>query len=193
MRGTLGRVARGGRRRSRPPRAWTAAAAGSARSRGRRWRRRRRSRASRRGDPHVGVADDLAAEALGRSRAGCSVTALRAHDARAAGARGAAPLFFRRERFEHPLRDVEARAAIDRFLQDEVEFLGLGDLLDHAVGALEQRLQLLVAPQVEVFAILALQALEIERDARAAPALFARRSLSLIVIGVFLELALQRS
>src|SRR5882672_5776737 len=54
------------------------------------------------------------------------------------------------ERLEHPVRDVHPRAAIHRLLQDEIEFLRFGDLPDHAVGAFEQRRQLLVPPQVQV-------------------------------------------
>src|SRR5688572_4089547 len=75
------------------------------------------------------------------------------------------PLFFGREDLQDALGDVESRASIHRFLQDEVEFLRLRDLLDHAVRALEKGLQLLVAAQVQVFAVLALQPLEIDADA----------------------------
>ena len=50
---------------------------------------------------------------------------------------------------------------VDRFLQDQVVLLLLGDLLDDAVGALEDRGQLFVAALVQVFAELAALALEV--------------------------------
>src|SRR5258705_13231926 len=73
-------------------------------------------------------------------------------------------LFRRRlalERPDHPLGDVDARAAVHGILQDEVELLLLGDLVDDAVGLLDHLRELLVAPLVEVLAELALLALEI--------------------------------
>src|SRR5262245_8729175 len=69
------------------------------------------------------------------------------------------------ERLEHPVGDVQARTAVHRLLQDEVVLLRLRDLPDHAVGPLEERGELLVAPQVQVLAVLALHALEIEAQA----------------------------
>src|SRR4029079_169823 len=68
--------------------------------------------------------------------------------------------------FEHPLRNVDALTAIDRFLNDQIELFRFGDLLDDPVRALEQRLQLLVPSEVQIFAIRALQPLKIERYAR---------------------------
>src|SRR5688572_28555949 len=75
-------------------------------------------------------------------------------------------LFFGRERFEHALGDVEARATINRFLQYEIEFLRFGNTLDDSIGALEERLQLLVAAKIQILAVRALHTLEIERHAR---------------------------
>ena len=49
-------------------------------------------------------------------------------------------------------------------LQDEVELLGLGDLLDHLVRALLDARELLVAAQVQVLAELALRALQVARQ-----------------------------
>ena len=91
-------------------------------------------------------------------------------------------------------RSVMSRrgTAIDRFLQDQVEFLRFGDLLDDPIGALEQRLQLLVAPQIQVLAIFALQALEIETDAR--ELLLLRAAIALAHRHrVFLQLTLEAS
>src|SRR6185503_18248666 len=70
------------------------------------------------------------------------------------------------ERLQHPLGDVEARTAVHCLLQDEVELLRFRDLPDHAVGPFEERRELLVAPQVQVFPVLALHALEIEAHPR---------------------------
>src|SRR5262245_40552489 len=69
------------------------------------------------------------------------------------------------ERLEHPVRDVDARAAEYGFLHDQVELVGFGDLLDDAVGNLEQLCQLLVAAQVEVLPVLPLYALEVDGHA----------------------------
>ena len=52
----------------------------------------------------------------------------------------------------------------DRVLQDQVELLGLGDLLDHLVRALLHARELLVAAQVQVLAELALRALQVARQ-----------------------------
>src|SRR5712671_2106803 len=67
-------------------------------------------------------------------------------------------LFRRRlafERLDHLVGDVDARAAVDGVLEDEVVLLLLGDLVDHPLR------QLLVAALVEVLAELALLALEL--------------------------------
>src|SRR5688572_18874447 len=110
----------------------------------------------------------------------------------AIGALLAAPeiLSFRGQRLQHALSDVEPRAPVDGLLQDQVELLRFGDLLDHAVRALEQRLQLLIAPQVEVFAVRALQALVVERLSR--ELLLARAAVALAHRHrILLELTLQ--
>ena len=66
------------------------------------------------------------------------------------------------ERLDHLLGDVDALArAHNRVLQDQVELLGLGDLLDHLVRALLDARELLVAAQVQVLAELALGALDV--------------------------------
>src|ERR1019366_616246 len=52
----------------------------------------------------------------------------------------------------HLFSDVDARAGVDRFLEDDVVFLRLGNGLDGAIGALEHRGQFLVAPLVEILA-----------------------------------------
>src|SRR5580765_6749697 len=73
-------------------------------------------------------------------------------------------LFRRRlafERLDHLVGDVDPRAAVDGVLQDQVELLLLGDLVDHAIRLLHHLGQLLVAALVEVLAELALLALEI--------------------------------
>src|SRR5882672_6144146 len=73
-------------------------------------------------------------------------------------------LFRRRlafERLDHPVGDVDARTAVDVVLQDQVELLLLGDLVDHPVRLLHHLRQLLVAALVEVLAELALLALEL--------------------------------
>src|SRR4051812_44153788 len=62
-------------------------------------------------------------------------------------------LFFRGQGLEDPVGDIEAGTAIHRLLQDEIVLLRFGDLLDDAVRAFEERLQLLVAPQVQVLAV----------------------------------------
>src|SRR5688572_22249949 len=83
---------------------------------------------------------------------------------RIAGA--AAGLFFGGQRLDDFVGDVDARTAVDRLLQNEVVFLRFRDLADHAVGALEKRRKLFVAAQVQVFAKLALHALEFAANAR---------------------------
>src|SRR5262245_47066510 len=73
-------------------------------------------------------------------------------------------LFRRRlafERLDHLVGDVDARAAVHGVLQDQVELLLLGDLVDHPVGLLDHLRQLLVAALVQVLPELALLALEV--------------------------------
>src|SRR5262245_61190793 len=65
------------------------------------------------------------------------------------------------ERLDHLLGDVDARAAVDGVLQDQVELLLLGDLVDHPVRLLHHLRQLLVAALVQVLPELALLALEV--------------------------------
>src|SRR5471030_2125321 len=48
---------------------------------------------------------------------------------------GAAQLFLGGERLQDLLRDIDARAAVDGFLQDKVEFFRFGNLPDDLVGA----------------------------------------------------------
>ena len=75
-----------------------------------------------------------------------------------APARRRAPPLLVGERLDHLLGDVDLLAREDdRVLQDQVELLGLGDLLDHLVRALLDARELLVAAQVEVLAELALR------------------------------------
>src|SRR6185312_16234798 len=83
-----------------------------------------------------------------------------------------------RERLDDLLGDVDARAGEDRLLDDEVELLLLGDLVDHPGGALLDRGELLVAAQVEVLADLALHALEVAADVGELPLLVAPRRLA---------------
>src|SRR3954468_15975755 len=66
-----------------------------------------------------------------------------------------------REGLDDLLGDVDAPAREDRFLQDEVELLLLGDLVDDSRGALLNLGELLVPAHVEVLADLALLALEV--------------------------------
>src|SRR5574341_2612125 len=75
-------------------------------------------------------------------------------------------LFALGERFQHPVRDVDARIPIDRVLDDQIEPLGFGDLPDHAVGPFHQPLYLLIAPDGEVLAKFPLHALELHAAAR---------------------------
>src|SRR3954468_12207963 len=65
------------------------------------------------------------------------------------------------ERLDHLLGDVDARAGENGVLENDVVFLLLGDLADHAVRLLHDLRELFVAPGVEVLAELALLALEI--------------------------------
>src|SRR5687767_8125029 len=73
-------------------------------------------------------------------------------------------LFRRRlalERLDHLVGDVDARAAVHRILENQIELFLLGDLVDHPVGLLDHPRQLLVAALVQVLAELALLALEL--------------------------------
>ena len=65
------------------------------------------------------------------------------------------------QRLDHLVGDVDARAGEHRFLQDQVVLLGLEDLLDDLVGALDDRGELLVLALVQVFLELAALALEV--------------------------------
>src|SRR3990170_4286195 len=79
------------------------------------------------------------------------------------------PLFRRLavvQRLDDLVGDVDARACPDRFLENNVVLLGLGDLLHHPVGALDDARQLLVAALVEVLARLTLLALELAIEIR---------------------------
>jgi hypothetical protein len=76
-----------------------------------------------------------------------------------------------------PVGDVDARAREHRLLDDQVELLLLGDLVDDARGALLQARELLVAAQVEVLADLALQPLEVAADVGELALLLAARGL----------------
>src|SRR3972149_1319894 len=69
-------------------------------------------------------------------------------DARGAGI----PLFPRLafvQRLDDLLGDVDARARPDRFLEDDVVLIGLGDLLHRPVGALDDPGQFLVWALIE--------------------------------------------
>src|SRR5690606_16875901 len=66
-----------------------------------------------------------------------------------------------RQRPQHLVGDVDARAHGDGLLEDEVVAFLLGDVLDRPVRLLDHLGELLVAPLVEVLAELALLALEI--------------------------------
>src|SRR5512139_1464754 len=68
------------------------------------------------------------------------------------------------QRLDHLVGDVDARIRVRGFLEDDVVLLGLGDLPDDAVRLLDDLRQLLVAPLVDVLAVLALLALEIAVD-----------------------------
>src|SRR3990172_5893775 len=85
-------------------------------------------------------------------------------------ARGAVIPLFRRlvfvQRLDDLLGDVDARARPDRFLEDDVVLIGLGDLLHRPVGALDDPGQFLVAALIEVLARLALLALKLAVEIR---------------------------
>src|SRR5437763_9387157 len=83
------------------------------------------------------------------------------------------PASLGREGLDDLLGDVDAPAREDRLLQDQVELLLLGDLVDHARRALLHLGELLVAAHVEVLAHLALLALEIAADVGEPPFLVA--------------------
>ena len=80
----------------------------------------------------------------------CIDPGARAYSAHAAAA--GTRLFVGRQRLENFFGDIDPRAAIHRFLHDQIVFFTLGNLLDDAVRALEQGGQFLVAAQIEVFA-----------------------------------------
>src|SRR5436190_5869999 len=67
----------------------------------------------------------------------------------------------RLEGLDHLVGDVDARAREDGVLEDDVVLLLLGDLADDAVRLLHDLRQLLVTALIQVFAELALLALEI--------------------------------
>src|SRR4051812_14289525 len=100
------------------------------------------------------------------------------------------PASLGREGLDDLLGDVDAPAREDRLLQDQVELLLLGDLVDDAGGALLHLGQLLVAAHVQVLADLALLALEIAADVGEAPLLVAAAGLGHGHV-VALELGLQ--
>src|ERR1700728_2154464 len=75
--------------------------------------------------------------------------------------RGRRAISSRRQGLKDLVGDVDARAHIHRFLNDQVVVLLLGDLLDYLVGAVENGCQFLIAALVQVFAELALLALKI--------------------------------
>src|SRR6185503_4382839 len=71
------------------------------------------------------------------------------------------------QRLDHLVGDVDPLAREHHgILQDQVELLALGDLLDHLVGALLERREELVLAQVHVLAELALQACQVARAVR---------------------------
>ncbi len=49
---------------------------------------------------------------------------------------------------QHPIRDIDTRAAVYRFLQNQVVFFGLGDLPDNFVRAFQEAGQFLIAAQI---------------------------------------------
>src|SRR5579864_6223171 len=72
-----------------------------------------------------------------------------------------------RQRLDHLVGDVDALAGVnDGVLQDQVELLGGGDLLDHLVRAFLDAGELLVAAQIEILAELALHPLQVARLVR---------------------------
>src|SRR6266702_880343 len=66
-----------------------------------------------------------------------------------------------RQCLQHLIGDVDTRAHVHRFLNDQVVMLLFGDLLDHLVRPVEHRGQLFVAALVQVLAKLALLALKV--------------------------------
>src|SRR5439155_576246 len=77
------------------------------------------------------------------------------------------PPLFVGERFDHLFGDVDALARIhDGILQNQVELLGLRDLQDDLVRTLLESRELLVSPQVDVFAKFALPSLQNAREVR---------------------------
>src|SRR4051812_48572054 len=65
------------------------------------------------------------------------------------------------ERLDHLVGDIDLGAGEDGLLQDQVVLLGLEDLLDDLVGALDDRGELFVLALVQVFLELAPPALEL--------------------------------
>src|SRR5690349_12438857 len=65
------------------------------------------------------------------------------------------------ERLDHLVGDVDLRAPEHRFLKDQVVLLALEDLLDDAVGALDDGAELLVLALAQVFLELAAPALQV--------------------------------
>src|SRR5262245_13395290 len=65
-------------------------------------------------------------------------------------------------RLDHLVGDVDARIRVRGFLEDDVVFLCFRDLADDAVGLVNHLRQLLVAALVDVLAVFALLALELE-------------------------------
>src|SRR6185436_3806333 len=55
------------------------------------------------------------------------------------------------ERLDHSVGNVDSRADVDRFLQNEIELFALRDLLDDLVGALQHSVQFFVFAQVQIF------------------------------------------
>src|SRR5688572_14201998 len=80
----------------------------------------------------------------------CTISASRSAIALAQGVQGS----------DHLVGDVVLGIDVDRFLQDQVVLLLLGDLLHHAVGAVQHLLQFLVLARVQVFLEFAALALE---------------------------------
>src|SRR6185436_10127312 len=70
------------------------------------------------------------------------------------------------ERLDHSVGNVDSRADVDRFLQNEIELFALRDLLDDLVGALQHSGQFFVFAQVQIFPEFALHALQVAVHAR---------------------------
>ncbi|CAM2159505.1 hypothetical protein PT2222_50344 [Paraburkholderia tropica] len=106
------------------------------------------------------IPDHFAAEPPGDFlKRKCHTRAAPALVAVAAGAVGC-------ERLQHLVGDVDARTDVHRFLHDQVVMLLFGDLLDDLVRAVEHRGEFFVATLIQVFAELALLALEVAVELR---------------------------